>query len=116
MFCLDVIQEKAMGEQKAFYSSQAWKDARRNYKQSVGGLCEECLKKGIITPADIVHHKKPLTDENVSDLSISLGWCNLQALCRQCHANAHEEMYAQRTGKRYRIDENGKVIIRDSVL
>lgn len=105
-----------MGSQKAFYSSQAWKDARRNYKKSVGGLCEECLKNGIITPADIVHHKTPLTDDNVSDLSISLGWCNLQALCRQCHAKAHEDMYAERTGKRYRIDENGRVQIRDSVL
>lgn len=101
---------------KTFYSSQAWKDARRNYKQSVGGLCEECLKKGIINPAEIIHHKIPLNADNVSDLSISLGWCNLQALCRQCHAKAHEEMYAQRTGKRYTIDEQGRVRIRDSVL
>jgi len=97
---------------KTFYSSQAWKDARRNYKQSVGGLCEECLKKGIITPAEIVHHRIPLTNENVSDLNISLSWDNLQALCRQCHAKAHEDMYADRTGKRYRIDDNGRVIIR----
>ena len=100
---------------REFYSSRAWKDARRNYKQSVGGLCEECLKKGIITPAEIVHHKTPLTDENVCDLEISLGWGNLQALCRECHAKAHEDIYRQRTGKRYRIDEQGRVII-DSVL
>ena len=105
-----------MEEHKTFYSSRAWKDARRNYKQSVGGLCEECLKKGIISPAEIVHHKVPLTDENVSDISISLSGDNLQALCRQCHAKAHEQMYAERTGKRYTIDENGRVIIRDSVL
>jgi len=101
---------------KTFYSSRAWKDARRNYKQSVGGLCEECLKKGIITPAEIVHHKIPLTNENVGDLNISLSWNNLQALCRQCHAKAHEEMYAERTGKRYTIDEHGRVTIRDSIL
>ena len=105
-----------MEEHKTFYSSRAWKDARRNYKQSVGGLCEECLKKGIISPAEIVHHKVPLTDENVSDISISLSWDNLQALCRPCHAKAHEQMYAERTGKRYTIDDNGRVIIRDSVL
>jgi len=105
-----------MNGYKQFYSSQAWKDARRNYKQSVGGLCEKCLEKGIVTPAEIVHHKTPLTDENVGDLSISLGWCNLQALCRQCHAKAHEDMYAERTGKRYRIDDSGRVIIRDTIL
>jgi len=100
---------------REFYSSRAWKDARRNYKQSVGGLCEECLKQGKITPAEIVHHKVPLTDDNVSDLSISLSWGNLQALCRDCHAKAHEKMYRERTGKRYRIDEQGRVII-DSIL
>ena len=114
-FTVLTCYSNTMGEHKEFYSSRAWKDARRNYKQSVGGLCEECLKKGIITPAEIVHHKTPLTDDNVSDLSISLGWCNLQALCRDCHAKAHEEMYRERTGKRYRIDECGRVII-DSVL
>ena len=101
---------------KTFYSSRAWKDARRNYKQSVGGLCEECLKKGIITPAEIVHHKTPLNEKNVSDLEISLGWGNLQALCRPCHAKAHEEIYMQRTGRRYRIDENGKVQITDGII
>ena len=69
-----------------FYDSRAWKDTRRNYKQSVGGLCEKCLAKGLITPAEIVHHKTPLTVDNVSDLNISLSWDNLQALCRQCHA------------------------------
>lgn len=99
---------------KVFYNSKAWKDTRRNYKQSVGGLCEECLKKGIITPAEIVHHKVPLTEENVQDLNLSLGWCNLQALCRQCHANVHEELKG-RPPKRYRIDEHGRVVI-DSVL
>ena len=114
--CSVLITGRDMEGYKTFYSSRAWKDARRNYKQSVGGLCEECLKKGIITPAEIVHHKIPLTAENVGDLEISLGWCNLQALCRQCHAQAHEDMYAERTGKRYRIDENGRVVIRDSVL
>lgn len=100
---------------RSFYNSTAWKDARRNYTQSVGGLCERCLEKGIITPAEIVHHKVPLTDENVTDLSISLNWGNLQALCRQCHAEVHEEMYAARSGKRYRI-ENGRVVIRDGVV
>ena len=103
-----------MKDNKAFYHSAAWKNTRRNYKQSVGGLCERCLAKGMIVPADIVHHKIPLTDENVNDLSISLSWNNLQALCRQCHAEVHDDMYAQRTGRRYKINNNGQVVIRDN--
>lgn len=103
-----------MKDNKAFYHSAAWKNTRRNYKQSVGGLCERCLAKGMIVPADVVHHKIPLTDQNVNDLSISLSWDNLQALCRQCHAEVHDDMYAERTGRRYRINNNGQVVIRDN--
>ena len=106
-----------LGEQTGFYRSQAWKDTRRNYKQSVGGLCERCLERGIIASADIVHHIVPLTADNISDLNLSLNWDNLQALCRKCHAEVHEEMYAKQSKRRYRIDEYGKVVIRDdSVL
>lgn len=98
---------------KVFYATQAWKDTRRNYKQSVGGLCERCLAKGIIEPAEIIHHKIPLTVDNVSDVNISLGWNNLQALCRKCHAEVHEEMYMARSGRRYKIDSMGRVEIAD---
>ena len=103
-------QTKATG----FYQSMAWKETRRNYKQSVGGLCERCLAKGIITPAEIVHHKVPLTADNISDLSISLSWDNLQALCRQCHAEVHEEMYRARSKRRYTIDKSGRVVIKNA--
>ena len=105
-----------MSRNSAFYNSMAWQKTSRAYKQSVGGLCEKCMSRGLVTPAEIVHHKIPLDDKNVTDLSISLSWDNLQALCRQCHAEEHEAMYAARTGKRYRIDKNGRVVIRDSLL
>lgn len=93
-----------------FYNSGAWKQTRRNYKQSVGGLCERCLAKGIITPAEVVHHKVELTPDNIKDLNLSLGWDNLQALCRQCHAEVHSGME-----KRYTLDAQGKVVISDTV-
>lgn len=67
----------------------------------------------MIVPAEIVHHKIPLTADNVKDLNISLSWNNLQALCRQCHAEVHDDMYAERTGRRYTINSNGHVQIRD---
>ena len=108
------ILQSIMENYKTFYNSTAWRNTRRDYKQSVGGLCEECLKKGIITPAEIVHHKTPLTKDNVSDLSVSLSWDNLQALCRKCHADAHDDIYRERSGRRYKIDKNGKVIVAES--
>lgn len=67
----------------------------------------------MVNPAEVIHHKIPLTDGNINDLSISLSWNNLQALCRQCHAEAHEEMYRQRTGRRYIIDKQGHVVIKE---
>lgn len=68
----------------------------------------------MIVPAEIVHHKIPLTADNMNDLNISLSWKNLQALCRQCHAEVHDDMYAERTGRRYKIDNSGHVVIRDN--
>lgn len=105
-----------LGEQTGFYRSQAWKDTRRNYKQSVGGLCERCLERGVIASADIVHHIVPLTADNIGDINLSLNWNNLQALCRKCHADVHEEMYAKQSKRRYKIDEYGKVVIRDDSI
>lgn len=93
-----------------FYNSRAWKQTRQNYKQSVGGLCERCLAKGIITPAEVVHHKVELTPDNIKDLNLSLGWDNLQALCRQCHAEVHSGYE-----KRYTVDRQGKVVVSDTV-
>ena len=100
-----------MSKHSAFYNSMAWQNTSKAYRQSVGGLCECCMKRGLVTPAEIVHHKTPLTDENINDLSISLSWDNLEALCRLCHAEAHEEMYRQRTKKRYKVDRFGRVEI-----
>ena len=74
------------------------------------------MAKGIITPAEVVHHKIPLTPENISNLEISLGWNNLQALCRDCHAEVHEDIYAARSKRRYKIDKTGKVVIKDDTV
>ena len=60
-----------------------------------------------------MHHKIPLTDDNIKDLDMSLGWNNLQALCRKCHAEVHSELEAEKKGKRYTIDSVGRIILRD---
>lgn len=89
-------------EQIAFYSSPAWKNLRSAIIKERGGLCENCLKKGIIRAATLVHHIKPVTAENVNNPEISLNPANLEALCSDCHAAIH-------SGKRYTIGPDGKV-------
>lgn len=105
---------------KEFYSSKAWQQVRRTYKQSKQGLCERCLANGLIVPADEVHHKIRLTKQNINDPSIALNFSNLEALCESCHDKEHEQDQRNRYGNKYRktrryvIDKyTGKVIARD---
>ena len=89
---------------RSFYSTKAWKETRKAYRKSVGGLCERCIKKGLYVPGEIVHHKIYLTPENIRDPSIALNWDNLELVCRDCHAQEHIAFE-----KRYTVDENGRV-------
>ena len=95
---------------KEFYHSQSWKKARAAYLQEKRGLCERCLAKGLYRPGVIVHHKTALTPENITNENIALDRDNLELLCRECHAEVHEEIYTGRRGLRYKIDELGRVI------
>ena len=91
---------------KKFYKSKAWQNTRKAYAASVGGLCEQCLKRGVYNAGEIVHHKQELTANNITDPSISLCWNNLELLCRDCHGKAHGSV------KRYKVDEMGRIVIK----
>lgn len=93
-------------KQLAFYQDWQWQQCRDAYYNKAGGLCEECLKRGIIRPGVIVHHKIPLTPENVNDPSIAYNFDNLELLCRDCHAKAHGRY------RRYKLDAFGNVEIK----
>ena len=69
-----------------FYHSKEWKKTRTAYIASVGGLCERCLKRGIIKPGYIVHHKHYITADNINDPSITLNF--------DCHQEEHFEKTA----------------------
>ena len=101
---------------RKFYSSKRWIHCRKAYLSSVGGLCEVCLKKGIYKPAEIVHHKKPITDDTLNDPTITLSWGNLLVCCRQCHEEIHGNQYFlpdNRGPRRYNIAPDGSVTIMD---
>ena len=89
---------------RSFYKSQAWKRLRNDIMKRDGGICRDCWDKGMLTPAEEVHHIIPLTPENISDPDIALNPANLVCLCRDCHAARH-----RKNPRRYQIDENGAV-------
>lgn len=64
-----------------FYSSTAWKKCRKAYNKLMHYQCEDCSGVG-----EIVHHKTPLTPDNINDPNISLNFDNLRLVCRKCHA------------------------------
>ena len=70
--------------QSAFYHSTAWKRLSRAFLLSRNYICERCGK-----PAEIAHHRRYLTAENLTDPAISLNPDHLEALCRDCHNAEH---------------------------
>lgn len=92
---------------ESFYKSAAWKHLRDLAMSRDAGLCVDCLKAGRVTPAEEVHHIKPITRENITDPSITLNLDNLVSVCRECHKTRH----SART-RRYIVDELGRVTLR----
>ena len=97
-----IVQEWA----KFFYNSQQWHHMRDYCIKRDRYLCQDCLRKGLTTAAEEVHHIIPLTPENITDPSVTLNEENLVSLCRECHRARHGKE------KRYSVDEFGRVTIR----
>ena len=71
-------------------------------------MCELCYSRGILKPAEIIHHKKPLTPDNVDDPAVCYSFDNLMRVCRDCHAEIHSG--SPPPPRRVRFDEFGNVI------
>lgn len=104
-----------------FYSSARWQSCRSEYAEKVHHLCENCLRKGLLVPGEIVHHKIPLTPSNINNPEITLNHLNLEMLCRNCHAEEHDtrsswskvnakRRQAKAAERRYIINKDGSVI------
>ena len=76
---------------KAFYSSTRWIKCRLAYMRSVHWTCQRCDN-----PAVIAHHKKHITQQNITCIETLLSWDNLEALCRLCHEKEHSEIRGRR--------------------
>lgn len=88
---------------KSFYKSKAWQDCREAFFIFRHGLCERCGE-----PGKIVHHKIPLTPENINDPNITLSWDNLELTCQDCHNREHHSTDVTAEGLMF--DENGDLI------
>ena len=95
-----------------FYKSSKWRECRNGYAAMRGHLCEQCLRRNVLSYGEIVHHKIELTPENIDDPSITLNYRNLELLCRQCHAERHDK---RKKHRRYRFGPDGEVIIEEPI-
>lgn len=106
---------------KAFYHSRPWKRVRELVIKRDKGLCQACKRRGEIKPGTIVHHKRPLTPENINDHTISLNPHNLECICKDCHEAEHKRLeygafgHASKEKPRIGFDADGNVIELDHV-
>lgn len=54
-------------------------------------ICEECLKKGKVTPAEDIHHEKSPFRGGEVNYGLLLDYDNLMSLCKECHAAIHNK-------------------------
>ena len=106
---------------RRFYSSKAWQDCRNEYAKRRHYLCENCLRKGIYRPGEIVHHVIELDPINIENPEVALNFDNLELLCRECHSAIHDnaggrwaevnrrKRLKRDANNRYVIGENGKI-------
>lgn len=72
------------------YNSSAWRKLRLTYLKE-HPLCEECLKKGKVTPASSVHHIKSPFKGGEINWDLLLDYNNLESVDHECHALLHQE-------------------------
>ena len=88
--CRNPKQQK---DKQEIYNSREWKELRIAKLRSTNGLCEECMKQGIVTSAHAVHHRHPI-EESTSKAEMrkwAFMWENLVSVCDACHAKIHKE-------------------------
>jgi len=96
---------------RAIYNSRRWRKCAKAFAESKCYICERCHNR--FAPSSgkrqrwIVHHREPLTEENVQDDLIVYGWGNLQFLCIECHNAVHGRTDE---GRRMAFDADGNLI------
>ena len=74
---------------KTVYNSSEWERVRKAAWQRDHGLCQECLRRGRVQAAHVVHHIEELALHNIDDPNVCYGLDNLECVCTDCHARLH---------------------------
>ena len=80
------------------YQSQSWRKLREVYMHQ-HPLCEECLKKNKVTPAQSIHHIKSPFEKGVINYQLLLDPNNLMAVCNECHGEIHNREQGNMSAK-----------------
>jgi 5-methylcytosine-specific restriction protein A len=77
-------------ERSDIYNTPQWKKLR-NAKYIENPLCEICMSKGIVKPAEHIHHiiSFMTTDNMLRRMELAFDYSNLQSLCTDCHTEIH---------------------------
>lgn len=93
---------------KGFYASKEWRQTSRAYMSSKAYVCERCGDA-----AEVCHHKRYLTAQNITDPYITLSFDNLEALCKDCHGKEHmlknNLTYFDDAGNVERVKDSGAI-------
>ena len=75
-------------------NSKRWQEVKRIVWQRTNGLCEECMKHGIVRAGVDCHHIVPVetatTPQEMERLCFDIN--NLRLLCIACHSAIHKGM------------------------
>lgn len=74
---------------REFYKTYTWKKFRNEQMRKKKYRCEECWKKGYYRKATVLHHIKHLREYP----ELALTESNMEALCEECHKEAHPEEF-----------------------
>ena len=88
------VSDKVAKDKAEIYNSREWKELRIAKLRSTNGLCEECMKDGVVTQATCVHHVVPIETAKTKDemKRLAFDWNNLMSLCQSCHNRIHKEL------------------------
>lgn len=84
---------KHNNQSSEYYNSIYWQNIRNAYIVE-HPLCEVCLRKDIIKPADHIHHIKPFLTGTTQfeKWDLLLNKDNLIAVCVPCHKELHRKL------------------------
>lgn len=76
------------------YASEKWRRMREVYLYE-HPLCERCEERGLITPAEDVHHRESFGEHLTNWRAYAYDYNNLMSVCKHCHGEIHDEQRKQ---------------------